>query len=64
MEGLGGEEQRGGVKSSETILACPLTSEGTPLESSQHVHAFLPIRDFGFKVLFSSEIQIPSTVVS
>lgn len=57
-----GEKQREGVKDSLTILAFPVTSEGIPLESSQQVHAFLPIRDFGFKVFFSSEI--PSANVS
>ena len=57
-----GEKQREGVKNSETVLAFPVTSEGIPLESSQQVHAFLPIRDFGFKVFFSSEI--PSGDVS
>lgn len=58
-----GEKQREGVKTSETVLAFPVTSKGTPLESSQDVHAFLPIRDFGFKVFFSSEIP-PSPNVS
>jgi hypothetical protein len=45
-----GEKQREGVETSETVLAFPVTSMGTPLESPQQVHAFLPIDDFGFKV--------------
>jgi len=57
-----GDKQREGVKTSKTVLAFPVTSKGIPLESSQDVHAFLPIRDFGFKVFFSSEI--PSANVS
>jgi hypothetical protein len=57
-----GEKQREGVITSQTVLAFPVTSKGTPLESSQNVHAFLPICDFGFKVFFSSEI--PSANVS
>ena len=56
------EKEVEGVKISEIVLAFPVTSKGMPLESSQHVHAFLSIRDFGFKVFFSSEI--PSADVS
>jgi hypothetical protein len=52
-----GEEQREGVKTSEVILAFPIDNvEGSRL-ATQDVHAFLPIRDFGFTVsILSSSI--------
>jgi hypothetical protein len=47
-----GEEQREGVETSEIILAFPVDiAKRTPLRT-QNVHAFLPIRDFGFTVFF------------
>jgi hypothetical protein len=45
------EVRRVGVTQTEVALAFPIDREGVPVESTQLVHAFLPIRDFGFKVL-------------
>ncbi|KAE8443772.1 hypothetical protein EG329_001366 [Mollisiaceae sp. DMI_Dod_QoI] len=53
-----GEDQREGVKSSEIVLAFPVTSEGIPLRSSQQVHAFLPILDFGFKFVIQADFIV------
>ncbi len=55
---LQGERQREGVKTSVIVLAFPVTSEGTLLETSQQVYAFLPMRDFGFKVSHSSLLNL------
>lgn len=43
------EKRREGVKKTELALAFPVGG-GEPCKSSQSVHAFLPIRDYGFKV--------------
>jgi hypothetical protein len=36
--------------SAEVVLAFPLTADSKPLLASQHVFAFLPVRESGFKV--------------
>lgn len=43
-------ERRKGVRKTEISLAFPVDSDGNPCNSTREVHAFLPIRDFGFKV--------------
>lgn len=45
-----GEEKREGVSSSEIVLAFPVTLDEHPVISDQNVHAFLPLRPFGFNV--------------
>ena len=45
-----GEEKREGVSSSEIVLAFPVTRDEHPVISDQNVHAFLPLRPFGFNV--------------
>lgn len=45
-----GEEKREGVSSSEIVLSFPVTEYGHPVISDQNVHAFLPLRPFGFTV--------------
>jgi len=44
------EERRKRVKQTGLALAFPVDLSGQPRNSTQPVHAFLPIRDFGFKV--------------
>jgi hypothetical protein len=44
------EEKREGVRESELLLAFPVDDENQPKLDAQQVYAFLPIRDYGFKV--------------
>jgi len=46
------EERRKGIKETEVRLAFPVNALGEPIQSTQPVHAFLPVRDFGFKVCY------------
>lgn len=46
------EPKRKGIKSSEIVLAFPITPEGTPIAETREVHAFLPLRNYGFNVCF------------
>jgi hypothetical protein len=45
-----GEERRRDVKDSKVVLAFPLTETDAPQISVQSVHAFLPLRPYGFTV--------------
>ena len=47
-----GEPGREGVKESEIVLAFPVTENQDPVTKQQDVHAFLPLRCYGFKVCF------------
>ena len=44
------EPKRFGVAESELVLAFPLTMDGQPIVQDQPVYAFLPLRNYGFKV--------------
>lgn len=44
------DEKRDGVKESELLMAFPVDEENQPRLTAQEVFAFLPIRDYGFKV--------------
>jgi len=44
------EPKRPNTKDSEIALAFPVQADGTPKISAQDVHAFLPLRKFGFAV--------------
>lgn len=44
------DPKREGRSSSEVLLAFPIGPEGEPWIAAQKVYAFLPIRDYGFKV--------------
>jgi hypothetical protein len=44
------EEKRDGVRESELLLAFPVDDDNQPKVDAQEVFAFLPIRDYGFKV--------------
>jgi hypothetical protein len=50
VRGLPPESKRPGCTESEILLAFPITNSREPLITSQKVYAFLPIRDYGFKV--------------
>jgi hypothetical protein len=47
-----GEPGREDVKESEIVLAFPVTEDQEPVTKQQEVHAFLPLRCYGFKVCF------------
>ncbi len=47
-----GEPGREDVKESEVVLAFPVTKNQEPVMKKQDVHAFLPLRCYGFKVCF------------
>jgi hypothetical protein len=44
------EPGREGVEQSEIVLAFPVTETGEPVIENQEVHAFLPLRCYGFNV--------------
>jgi hypothetical protein len=46
------EPKRPNSKESEIVLAFPIANDGTPKISPQDVHAFLPLRKYGFMVHF------------
>jgi len=46
----GGEPGREDIKESEIVLAFPVTEAREPVQRIQDVHAFLPLRCYGFKV--------------
>ena len=48
----GGEPGREDIKESEIVLAFPVTEAREPVQRIQDVHAFLPLRCYGFKVRF------------
>lgn len=47
-----GEPGREDIKESEIVLAFPVTEAREPMQRVQDVHAFLPLRCYGFKVCF------------
>lgn len=47
---LSHDPKRGDSEQSEILLAFPLNEKGEPHSEPQDVYAFLPIRDYGFKV--------------
>jgi hypothetical protein len=47
------EPGREDVKESEIVLAFPVTETQEPVTRQQEVHAFLPLRCYGFKVCFT-----------
>ncbi|KZV84329.1 hypothetical protein EXIGLDRAFT_842290 [Exidia glandulosa HHB12029] len=51
----GSEPKRVGAQSTEIILAFPLNKSGQPLAQSQMVHAFLPMRSYGFKFIIQAD---------
>jgi hypothetical protein len=57
VNGFSPEPKRPGCSHSEILLAFPITRGGEPWIQSQNVYAFLPIRDYGFKV--RSILHIP-----
>lgn len=50
VKNLPDDPKRVGIKQSELLLAFPLDDFNKPKIQSQNVYAFLPIRDYGFKV--------------
>lgn len=56
VDGLPAEPNRPGCRSTEIQLAFPVLQAGSTQIKSQNVYAFLPIRDYGFKVRDSSHL--------
>ena len=50
VNGFPPEPKRPGCMHSDIILAFPIADSGNPCIGPQNVYAFLPIRDYGFKV--------------
>ncbi|KAL4248732.1 hypothetical protein ABKN59_007186 [Abortiporus biennis] len=49
------EEKRSHLKESEVVLAFPITSAKVPVIGNQMVHAFLPLRSYGFSFLIQAD---------
>jgi hypothetical protein len=60
---LPAEEKRDGVRESEVILAFPLDGNNEPLLEPQTIYAYLPIREYGFRVSCIYQISTPSQLV-
>ncbi|KAJ4321823.1 hypothetical protein N0V84_005118 [Fusarium piperis] len=58
VTGLPDDPKRPGCTDSEILLAFPTADDGSPCISSQHVYAFLPIRDYGFKFLLQADFLL------
>ncbi|KAK4168246.1 hypothetical protein QBC43DRAFT_296909 [Cladorrhinum sp. PSN259] len=54
-------DQRQGRSEAEVVLAFPVTSDGQPAISPQHVFTFLPVRDYGFKFLLQAEFTLTTS---
>jgi hypothetical protein len=52
------EDRRKGISESVVVLAFPLTENEEPKIGAQDVHAFLPLRSYGFKVC----LHLPSSL--
>lgn len=50
ISGLREERKRPGISDSEAMLAFPIAASWQPVAQNQHVFAYLPVRDYGFKV--------------
>jgi hypothetical protein len=50
----GEEKKREGIEESEVVLAFPVAANGAPKIAPQAVHAFLPMKSFGFHVRISN----------
>ncbi|KAJ7655660.1 hypothetical protein DFH06DRAFT_1046179 [Mycena polygramma] len=49
------EKKRPGIFDTEVVLVFPLESDGSPKITAQAVHAFLPIRKYGFSFLIQGD---------
>ncbi|MCJ1475543.1 hypothetical protein MMC13_004206 [Lambiella insularis] len=60
MPAFVGEAKRIGVLNTEIVIAFPMSAKGEPLGKTQSVHAFLPLRDYGFEAVPNSSGFSPS----
>ncbi|KAL2688953.1 hypothetical protein Neosp_003003 [[Neocosmospora] mangrovei] len=58
VTGLPDDPKRPGCTDSEMLMAFPVADDGSPYISTQHVYAFLPIRDYGFKFLLQADFLL------
>ena len=54
IKNLPRDDKRQGIRDSQIVLAFPMTTNLEPLEENQDVHAFLPLRSYGFRVSSTS----------
>ena len=50
LPAYGHDEKRPHITQSEIVIAFPVTQDVEPVEREQEVHAFLPLRNYGFRV--------------
>ncbi|KAJ6491690.1 hypothetical protein C8R47DRAFT_976213, partial [Mycena vitilis] len=50
-----GEKKRPNITDTEVVLVFPLEQDGSPKISARAVHAFLPIREYGFSFLIQGD---------
>ncbi|KXX78121.1 Heterokaryon incompatibility protein 6, OR allele [Madurella mycetomatis] len=55
---LAQDSKRPGYTESELVLGFPVGFDNSPILTSQNVHAFLPIRDYGFKYLIQADLLL------
>ncbi|MCJ1379785.1 hypothetical protein MMC17_002888 [Xylographa soralifera] len=56
-----GEPKRKGVSETEIVLGFPMSANGSPLGATQNAHAFLPLRDYGFKFMIQADFLLPAS---
>ncbi|EJD00234.1 uncharacterized protein FOMMEDRAFT_170214 [Fomitiporia mediterranea MF3/22] len=55
------DDRRKDIKETEVVLAFPVDDEHLPQIFAQDVHAFLPVRDFGFKFVINGDFLTSSS---
>ncbi|KAI9679215.1 MAG: hypothetical protein M1817_005234 [Caeruleum heppii] len=59
-EDLPPEPLRQDIETAEVVLAFPVNGASEPLDEEQSVHAFLPVRGYGFRFLIQADFLITS----
>ena len=54
LRAYAGEVKRKDISETEIVLGFSMSANNSPLGATQNAHAFLPLRDFGFKVCIAS----------
>ncbi|GAB1315628.1 hypothetical protein MFIFM68171_05838 [Madurella fahalii] len=58
---LARDPKRPGYTESELVLGFPVGFDNSPILNSQNVHAFLPIRDYGFKYIIQADLLLTAS---
>ncbi|MCJ1402381.1 hypothetical protein MMC11_005601 [Xylographa trunciseda] len=61
MRAYEGESKRTGVSETEIVLGFPMSAKEIPLGTTQNAHAFLPLRDYGFKFMIQADFLLPAS---